>query len=197
MKKSWVFLLAFSLFFSVAPNSAQANNLSIWEKLEGSSPNGYVLLLRHSIAPGSGDPENFKLGDCSTQRNLSQQGREQAKRIGEWIKQTEIEIFRIESSRWCRARDTAELMGLGKVRLNRSLDSLFGKSNIARHPNTLKIKEQIINHRKKPGLLILVGHFVNIAAITGVGVNSGTGVLVRANSRGKIRVVGSTPNFDQ
>ncbi len=57
--------------------SAYANELAIWDKLQGSNPKGYVLLLRHTLAPGVGDPENFKLNDCSTQRNLSQMGRSQ------------------------------------------------------------------------------------------------------------------------
>ena len=90
--------------------SAYANELAIWDKLQGTNPKGYVLLLRHTIAPGVGDPENFKLNDCSTQRNLSQVGREDAKAVGDWLKRRDIKISRVESSRWCRAKETAQLL---------------------------------------------------------------------------------------
>jgi phosphohistidine phosphatase SixA len=172
-----------------------ANQLLIWDNLKGSSPKGYVLLMRHSFAPGVGDPENFRLDDCSTQRNLSPEGREDAREIGEWLSRLQITIPRVESSRWCRAKETAELLNLGKVKLNRNLDSLFQESNLNNHPKTLLVKDQIIKHRKKNGLLILVGHYVNIAALTGVGVDSGEGVLVRANRKGIIKVLGATPDL--
>ena len=107
--------------------SAYANELAIWDKLQGTNPKGYVLLLRHTLAPGVGDPENFKLNDCSTQRNLSQVGRDDAKSVGEWLKRRDIKITRVESSRWCRAKETAQLLGIGRVRLNSNLDSLFDR----------------------------------------------------------------------
>ena len=62
--------LIFSLIFTLSAQASFANELAIWDKLQGTSPKGYVLLLRHSLAPGVGDPENFKVNDCSTQRNL-------------------------------------------------------------------------------------------------------------------------------
>lgn len=172
---------------------SQANDLRIWDTLQGTNPKGYVLLLRHSLAPGSGDPANFKLDDCSTQRNLSQEGRVDAKEIGEWLKRREIRIARVESSRWCRAKETAQLLDIGRVRLNRNLDSLFQETDLVNHPQTLNVRRQIVNYRNKSGLLVMVGHFVNIAALTEKGVNSGEGVLVRADSKGVIRVVGITP----
>lgn len=172
-----------------------ANQLLIWDNLKGGSPKGYVLLMRHSFAPGVGDPENFRLEDCSTQRNLSPEGREDAREIGEWLSRLQITISRVESSRWCRAKETAQLLNLGQVKLNRNLDSLFQESNLNNHPKILLIKDQIIKHRKKNGLLVLVGHYVNIAALTGVGVDSGEGVLVRANRKGIIKVLGATPDL--
>ncbi len=187
--------LIFGLLISLITQSTYANELLIWDKLQGSAPKGYVLLLRHTLAPGSGDPANFKLNDCSTQRNLSEVGKKDAKEVGEWIKRREIKIFGVESSRWCRAKDTARLLNLGKVKLNKNLDSLFQESDAVNHPSTLKVRQQILNHRNKVGLLILVGHFVNIGAVTGVGVESGEGVLVRADSKGVLKVVGLTPKL--
>jgi phosphohistidine phosphatase SixA len=175
--------------------SAYANELAIWDKLQGTNPKGYVLLLRHTIAPGVGDPENFKLNDCSTQRNLSQLGRADAKAVGDWLKRRDIKISRVESSRWCRAKETAQLLGIGKVRLNSNLDSLFESADPAKAIQTVRVKKQIVDWRNKSGLLVLVGHFVNIGAVTGVGVGSGEGVLVKADSKGKITVVGLTPKL--
>ena len=187
--------LVLSLLLSLSIQPSYANELLIWDKLNASSAKGYVLLLRHSLAPGVGDPENFKLGDCSTQRNLSQEGRDDASEIGAWIKRQKVEIYRVESSRWCRARQSAELLDIGKVKLNKNLDSLFRESNLESHPKTLKTKQQIISHRNKKGLLVLVGHYVNIAALAGVGVDSGEGVIVKANKNGVIKVLGATPNL--
>ena len=184
-----------ALLISLLGQSAMANELEIWDKLQGTNPKGYVLLLRHTIAPGVGDPENFKLNDCSTQRNLSQVGREDAKAVGDWLKRRDIKISRVESSRWCRAKQTAQLLGIGKVRLNSNLDSLFESADPAKAIQTVRVKKQIVDWRNKSGLLVLVGHFVNIGAVAGVGVGSGEGVLVKADSKGKISVVGLTPKL--
>ena len=184
-----------ALLISLLGQSAMANELAIWDKLQGTNPKGYVLLLRHTIAPGVGDPENFKLNDCSTQRNLSQLGRDDAKAVGDWIKRRDIKISRVESSRWCRAKETAQLLGIGKVRLNSNLDSLFESADPAKAIQTVRVKKQIVDWRNKSGLLVLVGHFVNIGAVAGVGVGSGEGVLVKADSKGRITVVGLTPKL--
>ena len=195
MIKTFRSALALILLISLSIQPSFANELLIWDKLNTSSAKGYVLLLRHSLAPGVGDPDNFKLGDCSTQRNLSQEGRDDAAEIGAWIKRQNVKIYRVESSRWCRARQTAKLLDIGKVKLNKNLDSLFRESNLESHPKTLKTKEQILNHRSKSGLLVLVGHYVNIAALVGVGVDSGEGVIVKADKNGVIKVLGTTPNL--
>jgi phosphohistidine phosphatase SixA len=184
-----------ALLISLLGQSAMANESAIWDKLQGTNPKGYVLLLRHTIAPGVGDPENFKLNDCSTQRNLSQVGRDDAKAVGDWLKRRDIKISRVESSRWCRAKQTAQLLGIGKVRLNSNLDSLFESADPAKAIQTVRVKKQIVDWRNKSGLLVLVGHFVNIGAVAGVGVGSGEGVLVKADSKGKITVVGLTPKL--
>jgi len=186
-------LIAAVVISSLLPNQAVAKDLVIWDKLQGTNPRGYVLLMRHALAPGVGDPENFKLGDCSTQRNLSDQGRQDAREIGEWLKRRDIPILRVESSRWCRARETAELLDIGKVRANKNLDSLFEDADPIGDPQTANIRKRIVDHRQSRGLLVMVGHFVNVSALTGVGLESGEGVLVRANSRGEIKVMGYSP----
>ena len=186
-------ILAVSLLSSLLPQSSSANDLAIWDQLQGKNPRGYVLLIRHALAPGVGDPANFTLGDCSTQRNLSEEGRQDARDIGTWLKRRDISINRIETSRWCRARETAELLGLGRVRTNKNLDSLFQGDDPVNDPQTARIREQIIEHRNKRGLLVLVGHFVNIGLLTGESVDSGEGVVVRASRKEELKVLGRSP----
>ena len=195
--KRLILATVFSLLFSLTAQSSLANELLIWDKLQGTAPKGYVLLMRHSYAPGVGDPENFKVNDCSTQRNLSDVGRQDAKDVGEWLQRREIKIFRVETSRWCRAKETAQLLGLGKVRLNKNLDSLFEEADALNHPQTAAVRNQIQHHRNKTGLLVLVGHYVNIAALTGVGVASGEGILVKASAQGEFKVFGATPKLNR
>ncbi len=188
-----VIALVAVLIASLLPQQAGARDLAIWDKLKGTNPRGYVLLMRHALAPGVGDPVNFRVGDCSTQRNLSEEGRQDARDIGAWLKRQDVAILRVESSRWCRARETAELLGLGAVRANKNLDSLFEDADPIGSPQTAKIRKRIVDHRNTRGLLVMVGHFVNVSALTGVGLESGEGVLVRANAKGEIKVVGYSP----
>jgi phosphohistidine phosphatase SixA len=187
-------VVASLLISAIAPHSAQARDLAIWDQLKGSNPKGYVLVMRHALAPGVGDPENFKVNDCSTQRNLNEEGRQDARDVGQWLGRQDVKILLVESSRWCRAKETAQLLGIGKVRLNKNLDSLFeDESDWASHPQTVNIKKRIVDHRNKRGLLVFVGHFVNFQAAAGVSLDSGEGALVRANAQGEIKVVGYSP----
>jgi len=165
----------------------------IWDKLQGTNPKGYVLLMRHALAPGIGDPDNFLLGDCRTQRNLSDEGRADAQDIGQWLERREVKIYRIETSRWCRAKETAELLNIGPVKLNKNLDSLFLESNMSSNKQTINIEKRIAKHRNKRGLLILVGHSVNMSALTGISLESGEGVLVRTDSQGALKIMGFSP----
>jgi phosphohistidine phosphatase SixA len=188
-----VLSISSALLFSLLAPASGTTGLDVWEKLSERNPKGHVLLIRHAYAPGSGDPANFKLGDCSTQRNLSSEGRAEARSLGEWIKSRNVMILRIESSRWCRANETAELLNLGEVKPNKNLDSLFTATDKQTRIKTAAIKKQIIRHRQDRGLVIMVGHFVNFSALTGIGLDSGQGVLVKANSKGQIKVVGYSP----
>jgi phosphohistidine phosphatase SixA len=187
-------LVASLILASLSPQSAQAKELAIWDQLQGTNPKGYVLLMRHALAPGVGDPENFVVNDCSTQRNLNEEGRQDARDIGSWLGRRDVKILRVESSRWCRAKETAQLLNVGKVRLNKNLDSLFeDESDWATHPQTKNVQKRILNHRDKRGLLVFVGHFVNFQAVAGVSLDSGEGALVRANAQGEIKVMGYSP----
>jgi phosphohistidine phosphatase SixA len=195
MAKIKIALLALIILSpTIYPQSVQARDLRVWDQLKGSNPTGYVLLIRHALAPGVGDPANFQVNDCTTQRNLSDEGRQDAKEIGQWLTKQKVKILRVESSRWCRAKETAQLLNIGKVVLNKNLDSLFEELDLLTHPQTVNIKKRIVSHRNTRGLLVFVGHFVNFQAVAGVSLNSGEGVLLRANSKSEIKVSGYTPS---
>jgi hypothetical protein len=104
-----------------------------------------------------------------------------------------VKIFRVESSRWCRAKETAELLDIGKVRPNKNFDSLFRDPDPANNPQTAAIKKRIFNHRNTRGLLVMVGHSVNIQTLTGTSLDSGEGVLVRATPQGELKILGYSP----
>jgi phosphohistidine phosphatase SixA len=149
--------------------------------------------MRHAIAPGTGDPANFRLGDCSTQRNLSLEGRRQAIAIGAQWRRERVPVDRVLTSRWCRARDTARLLAIGKVRAYPALDSSFTVSDAVANRRTATVGALIARHRDQRGVLVLVGHQVNITDLTGVAPPSGGAVVVKANADGSLRVVGTLP----
>lgn len=171
---------------------AQAQPRSdIWQQLR--TGRGYVVLLRHALAPGTGDPAGFRLGDCSTQRNLSTEGRRQAIAIGAQWRRQDLPVDRVLTSRWCRARDTARLLAVGKVRAYPALDSSFTVPDSVADRRAAKVRALIERHRGRPGVLVLVGHQVNIVDVTGVAPASGGAVVVKANADGSVRVVGTLP----
>jgi broad specificity phosphatase PhoE len=150
---------------------------------------GYVLLIRHADAPGTGDPAGFRLDDCRTQRNLSESGREQARSIGIWLRGRGVEHARVYSSEWCRCLETAELLGLGPVTPLPALNSFFQRPE-DREPN-LAALEQFLNAQPRDGsLIVLVTHQVTMTALTGVYPASGEGALLRLEEPGALRPVG-------
>jgi phosphohistidine phosphatase SixA len=163
----------------------------IWQQLR--TGRGYAVLLRHALAPGSGDPAGFRLGDCSTQRNLSSEGRRQAIAIGAQWRRERLPVDRVLTSRWCRARDTARLLAVGKVTAYPALDSSFTVSESVASRRTAKVRALIERHEGQPGVLVLVGHQVNITDITGIAPPSGGAVVVQARPGGTLRVVGMLP----
>ncbi len=145
-----------------------------------------VLIMRHARAPGIGDPAGFVLGDCSTQRNLNEEGREQASKIGNWLRQQGVSRAVVASSPWCRARETAALLGFGAPQVEDALASFFNDPAQAETAN--RRLEQYLRTTlpgKGSRALILVTHDVNIARWTGESLASGEMVLVRVDADGR------------
>jgi len=147
-----------------------------------------VALIRHALAPGMGDPAGFKLEDCATQRNLSQVGRDQARKIGTAFRVNGIASAQVWSSRWCRCLETARLLKLGPVEPLPSLDSFF--SQPGRGPAQTASLREFLNHPYQGPPRLLVTHQVNITGLTGVVPSSGEMVVVQPTSDGAIRVIG-------
>lgn len=177
-----------SMFTAPHLAAADANNeeKALWDALR--SPKHFAL-MRHALAPGTGDPANFTLGRRETQRNLSKQGRQQAKRIGALFHENGIESAQVFTSEWFRCRDTAELLGLGPVTPLPALNSFF-RNYEQKEPRTEALKRWL-SQRDMDEPLVLVTHQVNITALTGVYPASGEIVVVAQDAGNGLRVLGS------
>ena len=143
---------------------------------------GCVVMLRHAqTVPGIGDPANFKLGQCSTQRNLSDEGREQAKRIGQWFKTHNQQPRSVQSSAWCRCKDTANL-AFGKHTELPSLNSTF--ETRAHQDAQTKALRARLGDIPTNQFEVWVTHQVNITSLTGEGTSMGEALVV--NNQGRV-----------
>lgn len=179
-------ILALSLLFAVAQVVAAESEAALWEALQSGN---HVALLRHAIAPGTGDPVGFSVDDCATQRNLSAEGRDQARRIGSRFRENGMPQAAVFSSQWCRCMETARLLGLGQVTEQPILNSFFRKYE-RREPQT-QMLQQWIAKQSLTSPVVLVTHQVNITALTNVYPQSGELVVIRREETGAIKVVGT------
>lgn len=165
---------------------AAETDTTLWAALRSGE---HVALVRHAIAPGTGDPPQFALRDCSTQRNLSNEGREQAARIGARMRSNGIKTARVFASQWCRCLETASLLGLGQVTELPLLNSFF-QQNERENVQNQALKKWLAGQSLNSPLL-LVTHQVNITAISGVYPASGEIVIMRRSKDGKLSTVGT------
>lgn len=181
--------LAMSAFLASARLAAADRGL--WQRLhEG----GYVLLIRHAAThPGIGDPPGFRLAVCSTQRNLSEQGRRDARAIGAAFRNRGIPLGPVLSSRWCRCLDTARL-AFGRVEEAPMLDSIFRDSEAAGRAKVREVLAKVAGYKDKPNL-VLVTHDVNIRALVNEYVAQGEIVVARPGP-GRLEVVGRLDAHD-
>lgn len=183
--------LSVALLLSVAaaaPASADSSAFDPARLADG----GHVVMYRHALAPGTGDPSDFALGDCGTQRNLNEAGRTQARAIGDALRRAGVRHARVLTSRWCRARDTARLLGFGEPEELPALDSFFQRSGL-REASTEAVRSFVAGLPGDGPLVILVTHQVNITALTGVFPASGEGVVLEGPGGRPVGVVGRLP----
>ncbi len=178
-----VLLLLTMAMMAVRTQPSMASDAA-WQALRNG---GTVALLRHARAPGTGDPSGFRLDDCSSQRNLSPEGRTQAQELGEHFRAQGVQVERVLSSRWCRAVDTGRLAFGSRVEPFPPLDSFFSE----RSRNDVQTNEvrKLVSSWKGPGVLAMVTHQVNITALTNIFPAEGE-VLVLRPTTGGFEVVG-------
>src|SRR5579863_2277154 len=136
-----------------------------------------VILVRHGDAPGSGEPEGFTLGKCSTQRNLSDKGRKQAGEVGDRLRAAGIDVTKVMASELCRTQQTAALMRLGPVESSAAFDDLADFKQ--RADELLSSERSIIAAWRGPGALSIVTHGSNIKALTGLHVQPGAVLMAK------------------
>ncbi|QJE73874.1 histidine phosphatase family protein [Aerophototrophica crusticola] len=166
-----------------APAQAQ-DEAKAWEVLRRG---GGVAVIRHALAPGIGDPSGFKLDDCSTQRNLSEQGRAQARALGERLRAEGVAVSAVLSSRWCRCLETARL-AFGTVTPFPPLDSFF--EDRGEEPARTAAVRDHMKAWDGRGTLVMVTHQVNITALTGAVPSSGEIVVLGPNPDRSFALVG-------
>jgi phosphohistidine phosphatase SixA len=180
--------LGLAAAFLLAASPSAASEEAAWSALRDG---GVVALMRHARAPGMGDPPTFRLGDCTTQRNLSEAGRDQASRLGARFRAERVPVAGVRSSRWCRALDTATLAFPQLiVEPHATLDSFFGDSG-AGAEQTARARAMVDDWRSRQGTLALVTHQVNMTALTGIFPAEGEIVVLRPKPGAGFEVVGS------
>lgn len=147
---------------------------------------GAFALMRHALAPGTGDPAGFVLDDCATQRTLDARGRAQARAIGAAFRERGVRFDAVLSSQWCRCLETAELLELGEVTPAPAFNSFFRDFD-RRGARTAAALDLLEARGDRP---IIVTHQVNISALTGRGTRSGEVLVVRRNGDA-LEVLGS------
>ena len=133
---------------------------------------GKLIFIRHAYAPGSGDPNNFNLNDCSTQRNLNKEGREQAKYIGDFFKKNKIQIDKVLSSEWCRCKETAKI-AFKNFSTNSFLNSFYSSKYAKNKEKQIKMFNDYVKKIKSKHNLIFVTHYVLISEILNYSPSSG------------------------
>jgi len=175
------------IFISInSPVKADLNQNLVKELKKG----GNLIFIRHALAPGGGDPDNFDINDCSTQRNLNIDGIEQSKKIGNFFKQHEIPIYKTISSQWCRCKETA-LIAFSDYKIENFLNSFFSeKLRINKELQMKNLKSYVKKWDKKKNL-ILVTHYVVILEAINYAASSGEIVVSDTN----FKLIGSISNI--
>ena len=171
------------IFISLTTSIKADLNKNLIKQLEDG---GKLIFIRHAYAPGNGDPNNFNLDDCSTQRNLNSIGRKQAKDIGEFFRENEIKIYKVLTSEWCRCKETADI-AFKNFSTNSFLNSFYSSKFAKNKDKQVKALKEYIKKFKSDKNLVLVTHYVLISEILNYGPSSGEIVVSNKN----LNIIGS------
>ena len=172
------FLRFFIIIFISLTTSIKADlNKNLINQLENG---GKLIFIRHAYAPGTGDPNNFNLNDCSTQRNLNSIGRKQAKEIGEFFRENKIKIYKVLSSEWCRCKETADI-AFKNYSTNSFLNSFYNSKYAKNKDKHVVALNHYVKKFKSDKNLIFVTHYVLISEVLNYGPSSGEIVVSDRN----------------
>ena len=161
------------IFISInSPIKADSNQNVINELKSG----GNLIFIRHAYAPGGGDPINFDINKCSTQRNLSDSGRKQATEIGSFFKKNNIQVDKVYSSEWCRCKETA-LFAFNEFETKNFLNSFFSSKFAKNKDSQIEKLKEFINNWDGKNNIIFVTHYVVISEILNYAPSSGEIVI--------------------
>lgn len=171
------------------PARAAADD-TLTRALQQAQASGGVLMLRHALAPGTFDPPGFRLGDCRTQRNLNDQGRQQARQLGAWLAARQLRPLRVRSSPWCRCLDTARLAFGEPVEPWAALGSPRAGNDADNARALVQLRQGLASVvAQRTGLEAWVTHMFVFSALLGEGAGSGEGALLGVGADGEPRVL--------
>ena len=174
MKFIKFFIIIFITFSTPIKADSNKNLINQLEK------GGKLIFIRHAYAPGNGDPNNFNLNDCSTQRNLSNIGRKQSQYIGAFFRENKIKIDKVLSSEWCRCKETAKI-AFDDYSTNSFLNSFYSSKYAKNKDKQIKELNSYIKKYESNENLILVTHYVLISEVLNYGPSSGEIVVSDKN----------------
>ena len=173
------------IFFSLT-NEIRAE---ITDKILNELQNGgNIIFIRHAYAPGGGDPENFDINDCSTQRNLNDNGRNQSKKIGNLFKRNEVPVDKVISSEWCRCKETASI-AFNEFKTKNFLNSFYSPKFAKNKKKQIKNLKNYINNWNDNKNLVLVTHYVVILEALDYAPRSGEIVISDRNFKIKGNII--------
>ena len=176
--KYFKILILIILFLFNHKSYADENIVEILKK------NDNIIFIRHSLAPGTGDPDNINLNDCKTQRNLNSEGIRQSKKIGNFFKKNNVIVEHIFSSEWCRCKDTA-LHAFESFKTFDALNSFYSEKFYKNKSKQIKKLKKFISDWDNNSNLVLVTHYVVILEILGIGARSGE--IIISNKKYEIK----------
>ena len=177
MKNKIISLLLKVLILSLFSTHSHSSEQNWKPAQEGNK----IILIRHSLAPGGGDPAGFKINDCKTQRNLNRVGIRQSKKIGKLFKKNKVLIDQVLSSQWCRCKDTAKY-AFGDYKEFTALNSTFQSPYDKNETKQLKQLYSFVKKWDGKGKnLVLVTHYSIITAVTNAVPSSGEIIIADKN----------------
>ena len=162
------------VIFIILTNGIKADSDN--QILDNLKKGGNLIFIRHAYAPGGGDPDNFDIKDCSTQRNLNDEGREQSKKIGVFFKENDIPISLVISSEWCRCKETANI-AFKNFETKNFLNSFYSKQFAQNKKIQISNLRKYIDNWKSDKNLVLITHYVLISELLDYAPSSGEIVI--------------------